>query len=91
MRVPLWSCDPNQGGNICLIFLYFELITSISMLCTALKEPLKSKSPSFALELSVCKQSTDGTAQFLFLFFSLPCYVPDIIVLSFAPCNHYTL
>ncbi|KAL9425429.1 hypothetical protein AB3S75_032394 [Citrus x aurantiifolia] len=27
---------------------------------TALKEPLKSKSPSFALELSVCKQSTDG-------------------------------
>ncbi|XP_024037709.1 uncharacterized protein LOC18038275 isoform X2 [Citrus clementina] len=27
---------------------------------TALKEPLKSKSPSFALELAVCKQSTDG-------------------------------
>ncbi|KAL9428200.1 hypothetical protein AB3S75_030229 [Citrus x aurantiifolia] len=27
---------------------------------TALKEPLKSKSPSFALEFAVCKQSTDG-------------------------------
>lgn len=27
---------------------------------TALREPLKSKSPSFALELAVCKQSTNG-------------------------------